>query len=96
MTVNTFLQRFPEFYYVAQTNPNFVLAKLNEAAEFVSSSEDAFGTDAETAVGYKAADLLLCSPLGEQARADSKVRPDYYKEVFESLKAACIIPIVVP
>lgn len=70
LTLEEFLERFPEFESTGSTNPGFVQRKLDEAWRRTPAA--AWGDKAQDAHGYLAAHLLAISPFGRDARMASK------------------------
>lgn len=86
MTLQSFVQNFPEFN---KTDRTLVQKKLDTAFNLIDPG--AWGSKADTGQMYLAAHLLTATPEGEQARLKKENRVTTYWIEYERLRKAAVM-----
>jgi hypothetical protein len=89
----SFVARYPEFTEINEVASAAIDAAISDAKEFVD--QGVWKTRYEAAVLCKAAHILAMSPLGEAARLDKKGDRTTYGVVFEEMRKALPIRMMV-
>lgn len=85
MTLEEFLETYPEFDVINREEPTIVPAKLAEADRSVS---DTWGAKRDDIVGLTTAHLLAISPFGRNAKLSSSMGKSTWGEQLKQRRRA--------